>query len=248
MRQWFISDLHLSPATPELTAGLERLIRSLPSDLDQLFILGDLFDAWVGDDHGLEPIHQIETLLATVANNNTQLYLMHGNRDFLMGTAVASRCNAQLISDPTIIDTPIGTVLCAHGDAYCTDDHAHQQFRKLSRSEQWQQQVLAMPIADRLDLAASIRHESMQSNQTKSLDIMDVNADAIAQALADANTTTMIMGHTHKPAVHRTENHTRVVLGDWHKTGWLIELTDEHAELREFDLTNPAQTLTTIAI
>jgi len=248
MRQWFISDLHLSDSTESLNQGLANLIAAIPNDLDELYILGDLFDAWIGDDHGIARIHELESLLATVADKGTRLFVMHGNRDFLMGDALAQRCGAKLIEDPTLIDTAIGPVLCAHGDAYCTDDVDHQAFRALSRGREWQQQVLSLPINERLKLAASIRSESMQSNQMKDAEIMDVNSDAIVSALQSAGTGIMIHGHTHKPNVHHTNDIRRVVLGDWGNTGWLIELSENTAELREFDLQDPSSIRQTIQI
>jgi len=248
MRQWFISDLHLSDSTRSLNEGLAKLIASIPSDLDELYILGDLFDAWIGDDHGVESISDLEALLSTVGSKGTRLFVMHGNRDFLLGEAFAKRCNATLIDDPTVIATAIGPVLCAHGDAYCTDDHAHQAFRQLSRGDEWKAQVLSLPVAERMKLAASIRNESMQSNQTKDAEIMDVNSGAIIDALKTSATSIMIHGHTHKPYVHQVDDLRRVVLGDWTETGWMIELSDSIAELREFDLNDPSNILKTIQI
>ncbi len=242
MRQWFISDLHLSADTPTLVEGLSKLI-ALTDDVDQLYILGDLFDAWIGDDHGLAPLTQLEQLLASVAHHGCELFLMPGNRDFLMGEALAKRCNATLLPDPIVLDTPRGRVLFAHGDAYCTDDHAHMEFRAMSRTPEWQAQVLALPVSERLKLASSIRSESMQSNQMKTAEIMDVNADAIIEAVQEAGVDLMIHGHTHKPAVHQYDGFKRVVLGDWGATGWFIEINSIEGMLVEFDLQDPNRRL-----
>lgn len=203
MTTLFISDLHLSQDRPDISERFRAFCRTLPSESDTLFILGDLFEYWIGDDGtaalGLQP-HLDE--LARLSDRGITIRVMHGNRDFLLGAEFAAATGSQLIADPTVVDLYGRRVLLAHGDAYCTDDIEHQQWRTLYLNKNWQQQQLDRSVTERLSMAEQVRETSRQSTKAKSMQIMDVAHTAIRDAFVEHNVDIMIHGHTHRPGLH----------------------------------------------
>ncbi len=220
----FISDLHLSAKEPQAARLFRHFMQRIAPGADALYILGDLFEYWAGDDDLSDPFHEsIVHALQKLAANGTRIYLMHGNRDLLMGQALASACSAKLLSDPVLLDLYGTATLISHGDALCTDDAAYQAFRTQVRDTQWQRTFLARPLAERKAFIEGLRWQSTQEKQTKSIDIMDVNTDAVAALLREYDYPRLIHGHTHRPKHHQhlVDGHAceRWVLGDWHDEG-----------------------------
>ncbi|MFP8965301.1 UDP-2,3-diacylglucosamine diphosphatase [Pokkaliibacter sp. CJK22405] len=221
MTTLFISDLHLQPNRPELTEALLRLLDTQGASLSKLFILGDLFEYWIGDD-GIQPWQQpVLERLRALKEAGCQVYFQHGNRDFLIGERFASLTGAELLPEEYATEINHVPVLIMHGDSLCTRDAAYMAFRAQSRSPQWQAQILAMPLPERIKLAQSLREQSKEASSNKAEDIMDVTPEEVDNALARHNAAVMIHGHTHRPARHPLSNDAeRIVLGDWDRFGW----------------------------
>lgn len=220
----FISDLHLSPERLEPVALFQRFLEEIAPRAAALYILGDLFEAWVGDDDLQLPFHaDIASRLKQLTNSGIPMYFMAGNRDFLAGPVLAEATGWTPLADPTAIDLYGTPTLLSHGDAYCTDDEAYQTFRQQVRDAQWQADFLAKPIGERRNVANAIRAKSEQAKADKKPDIMDVNPGAIRTALGKTGITRMIHGHTHRPARHTLQVNgvecERWVLADWYETG-----------------------------
>lgn len=232
---YFISDLHLDASRPWVTSALEAFLQER-RDAQSLYILGDLFEAWVGDDDDSDLAVQVAALLGAFSDAGPALFLMHGNRDFLMGERFAVRAGAVLIPDPVVVTEHGKKLLLMHGDSLCTLDSDYQAFRKQARSRQWQQEVLAKPLALRRELADQLRQMSMDAGSRKADDIMDVTERDVLAAMEAAGTSTLIHGHTHRPARHENGLGERWVLGDWDKTGWHIQLNSTEIKLVEFNI------------
>ncbi|HAF44135.1 MAG: UDP-2,3-diacylglucosamine diphosphatase [Sideroxydans sp. GWF2_59_14] len=216
----FISDLHLSTDHPHSTEMFLRFASDVAPGAEALYILGDLFEYWAGDDDLGDLFHQgICDALRGLDARGTRIYIMHGNRDFLMDNELASACNATLLDDPTLLDLYGTPTLLTHGDMLCTDDAEYQQFRALVRNSDWQARFLAQPLAQRKTLIEQMRMQSRNEKQTKSMDIMDVNGDAVDALLRRYQYPRLIHGHTHRPArhLHQPDGRSceRWVLGDW---------------------------------
>ena len=232
----FVADLHLDETRPHVLAGLQRLIDEDAANFDAMYILGDLAEVWVGDDDDSAIAAAIRSILAAAAQR-CDLYVMHGNRDFLFGERFAADTGAKLLPDPTVVAIDGRRVLLAHGDAYCTADAEYQRTRAMFRSAEWQANTLARSLAERRDLAAALRTRSRQANQNKAENIMDVTPAAVDAALAEANTDLLVHGHTHRPGIHAlTGNRRRIVLGDWNRCGWKLQLHGGDAALLCFPL------------
>ncbi|MEA1890839.1 MAG: UDP-2,3-diacylglucosamine diphosphatase [Pseudomonadota bacterium] len=220
----FISDLHLDPGRPEGIELFEDFIRHRAVDADQLFILGDLFEYWLGDDACEHSGYQaIAESLAVLACHNTKVYFMHGNRDFLVSKDFASSISGCLLPDPSVFKLNNLDALLMHGDSLCTDDVAHQQFRAATRSKAWQQDILSKSIDEREEIARQLRANSQQGNAEKIESIMDVNQSAVESFMLEHNVKLLIHGHTHRTAIHEFqlagEMAHRIVLGDWYQKG-----------------------------
>ncbi|MCE8031819.1 MAG: UDP-2,3-diacylglucosamine diphosphatase [Halomonas sp.] len=247
-----ISDLHLHPGAPEVTEGFLDWLDRRARGVDTLYILGDFFEAWIGDDL-LDHVDQdpsgnaalalrVATALRQLTDDGTALYLMHGNRDFLLGHRFADAIGAKLVTDPAVLRFADEPVLLMHGDSLCTRDEAYMAFREQARNPAWQEQVLAMPLADRIQLATALRQQSGEATSNKAEDIMDVTPEEVERVMRDHGVTTLIHGHTHRPAVHEIEIDDqparRIVLGDWQPgRGWEVEIgPDGDPVLREIAL------------
>ena len=228
-RTLFVSDLHLDDARPEAAARFERFLAEAAPGADALYILGDLFEYWIGDDGlGLPFPARIAAALSTAART-TPMGFMHGNRDFLVARGFAERTGVRLLDDPTVIDLyGEGTVLL-HGDTLCTDDAPYQAFRRQVRDPAWQQATLARPLAERVGLAQHLRGVSENAKGDKSAEIMDVAPDAVERAFASSGCRQMVHGHTHRPGrhVHRVDGRecVRWVLADWYAGASYLEAT-----------------------
>ena len=223
----FISDLHLDPTRPAIAAQFERFLEDIAPRSEALYILGDLFEYWVGDD-GLAlpfPARIAESLRPLAAR--VPVRFMHGNRDFLVAQGFADATGTRIIADPTVIDLYGRPTLLMHGDTLCTDDKPYQAFRAQVRDPAWQRAALARPIAERLAIAQGMRTESEGAKQAKAMDIMDVSRDAVERAFEESGCDVMIHGHTHRPGRHEyhVAGHDRVrwVLPDWYQRGGYLE-------------------------
>jgi len=235
----FISDLHLDGARPEIVALFERFVDGCRG-ADALYILGDLFEAWVGDDDDSPLGTTVCAALHRLTQAGTPVFVMHGNRDFLLGEDFAERSGCTLLPDPVRIELYGESVLLSHGDMLCTDDTEYQRFRALVRNPDWQGQFLAKPLAERRAMAAALRQQSREATRAKAEYIMDVNQDAVLGTLHRHGVARLIHGHTHRPAVHEFEVDgkpaRRIVLGDWYEQGSVLRCSDGGYELRRLPL------------
>lgn len=237
----FISDLHLDTRRPAVTALFLDFLAALDAaGCAGLYILGDLFEAWVGDDSDDAHDRQVIDALRALTGRGVPVSLMHGNRDFLIGERFARASGCTLLADPTVIDLGGEPTLLMHGDTLCSDDHEYQQFRHLVRNPAWQQQFLAKPLAERRAIAANLRETSRQRTGEKAADIMDVNPRAVEDVLRAYGLHRLIHGHTHRPAVHDLrvdgEPAQRIVLGDWYEQGSVLRWTDAGPHLEALPL------------
>lgn len=215
MRRLFIADLHLHPARPEHSCALINFCQQRVNAEDELYILGDLFEAWIGDDIGIITYADVIACFKQLTQKGTKVFFMAGNRDFLVGQAFSQATGIQILPDPTLAIFDDQKTLLMHGDTLCTDDVEYQKFRCLVRDPQWQSKFLAMSPALRMQQAAHYRQQSKEMTAHKSNDIMDVNPDAVTQAMDHHHVKLLIHGHTHRPQVHQLKIGERVVLGDW---------------------------------
>jgi UDP-2,3-diacylglucosamine hydrolase len=232
---FFISDLHLDPARPAVSAALADFLHR-HRDCERLFILGDLFEAWVGDDDDAPLATATAALLRDFSDAGPELAIMVGNRDFLLGEQFCQRAGARLLPDPTVIDLYDTPTLLLHGDSLCTGDAEYQAFRKTARDPQWQAELLSRPLEERRALAAQLRAMSKEANSNKAEDIMDVTPSEVQAMMRDHGVTRMIHGHTHRPHCHEESTGTRWVLGDWDQRGWAIEASAGEIELYNFNI------------
>ncbi|MFO7640865.1 MAG: UDP-2,3-diacylglucosamine diphosphatase [Candidatus Competibacteraceae bacterium] len=236
MATLFISDLHLEPARPAITALFLDFLQGRARRAEALYILGDLFEAWVGDDDDAEPGRVVADALRVLSGSGVPIFFIHGNRDFLLGPRFAAASGMQLLPETTVIELAGEPILLMHGDTLCTDDTEYQKFRANVRDPAWRAQTLALPLAQRRALAGQLRETSQQATRQKAAEITDVNPAAVDAALRAFGVHHLIHGHTHRPAVHQWtldgRPTRRTVLGDWHlqgsvlrhdATGWRLE-------------------------
>lgn len=235
MKVFFISDLHLSPERPDIIKLFIEFMNNNARNADSLYILGDLFEVWLGDDYcdpGLEPA--IEALKA-YSDSGKPVYILHGNRDFLMGSGFETMTGCKLLPDPSLITLHGKQALISHGDELCIDDVEYMEFRNTVRSPKWQQEFLAKPIEERIAFARQARSESINKTQQKAMDIMDVNQAAVESLMNKYQVDLLIHGHTHRPNTHQFESNgkplTRIVLGDWYEQGSLLNCNDDSCQL-----------------
>jgi UDP-2,3-diacylglucosamine hydrolase len=217
----FISDLHLDETRPQIVELFTLFLARDARGADALYILGDLFESWIGDDDDAPLAARVADGLRALRDSGTPVYFMHGNRDFLLGERYAEHAEMTLLADPTVIDLAGERTLLMHGDTLCTDDIEYQKFRTLVRNPQWQRQFLAKPLAERRAFAAQARGESRKQTALKAAEIMDVNQAAVESAMRAHDVRRLIHGHTHRPATHRFDlggpAAERIVLGDWYE-------------------------------
>ena len=221
MSTLFVSDVHLNATRPNIVRAFIEFLDSKASRADALYILGDLFDLWLGDDDGKPPHPEICAALAALTSKGLPVSVVHGNHDFLLGKRFSKRTGCTLLRDHTVIDVQGTGTLIMHGDTLCTRDVEYQKFRKMTRNVINQKLFLAMPLAKREEKAAGIRSETQKDVALKSADIMDVTPEAVDDAMRKHGVRHLIHGHTHRPAIHRFDldgaQATRIVLGDWYE-------------------------------
>jgi len=227
----FISDLHLCHERPEINEIFFRFLRERVPGADALYILGDLFEYWAGDDDLADPLHaEIAEALRQVRDNGVPLHFMHGNRDFLVGDDFARVTGAKLLADPSVVELYGMTTLLLHGDTLCTDDLKYQAFRAQIRDPAWQRDFLSKPLAVRKAMIEHVREQSAREVKDKPPEITDVNIDAVADAFHRSGCARMIHGHTHRPARHAHEvdgrSCERWVLTDWYERGGYLEVSE----------------------
>ena len=231
----FISDLHLDGARPDITDQFLTFLRTDARQAQSLYILGDLFEAWIGDDDPDSDKQRIQLALRELTASGVPCYVMHGNRDFLLGKQFCRTTGCRLLDDGTLVNAHGKQVLLLHGDVLCTDDHAYQKLRRRMRNPILQFILRNLPLATRRSLAAKIRAGSKAHIENSMAQIMDVNQAAVAQTFADRHVDLMIHGHTHRPAIHSLTVHgkpaTRIVLGDWYTQGSVLRWNDSGYEL-----------------
>ncbi|MGJ8648207.1 MAG: UDP-2,3-diacylglucosamine diphosphatase [Marinomonas colpomeniae] len=226
MIRYFISDLHLSDKRPDLIRAFVQLTKELIAQQEkaELYILGDFYEAWIGDDFQADWNTIIEKALADFSQSGITLYFLHGNRDFLIGESWLTRVGATLIEEQTVLPLKESNVLLTHGDEYCLEDVEYQKFRQTVRSNTWQEHILALPLEQRIALAAQLRNDSKSMASEKSISIMDVTEVAVRESLDKHLCKTVIHGHTHRPSTHKVGSYLRCVLGDWDDSIWLASI------------------------
>jgi len=238
MATYFISDLHLERIESSITNIFTEFLDDI-NENDSLYILGDLFESWIGDDNVTELSQYISDQLLSLSERNISVAIMHGNRDFLIGEDFCKASSIELINDPRIIEIDTKKVMLTHGDELCTDDKEYQAFRSVVRNPLWQKDFLNFPISKREKIAGEAKDASKDSKENKAMEIMDVNTDAVLKAFNDHPVEIMIHGHTHRPNIHKISNEerklTRYVLGDWSKNSAIILKWNE-AEVELIDL------------
>ncbi|MCJ7925140.1 MAG: UDP-2,3-diacylglucosamine diphosphatase [Pantoea vagans] len=235
-RTLFIADLHLCQEEPAITAGFLHFLQREAPHCDALYILGDLFEAWIGDDDP-NPLHQ--QIARALRALPVPVYFIHGNRDFLIGRRFARASGMTLLPEEQVLTLYGHRLLIMHGDTLCTDDAGYLRFRTKVHNPWIQRLFLALPLWIRKRIAARMRADSKQANQHKSQTIMDVNQDAVAAAMLRQQVPLLIHGHTHRPAIHtlslKGETAQRAVLGAWHSRGSMIQLDASGIQLIHFD-------------
>jgi UDP-2,3-diacylglucosamine hydrolase len=222
MSTLFISDLHLSAERPATGGLLLQFLAEQAPKAEALYILGDLFEAWLGDDLIPPEVQPILDAIKGVSEGGTPVFVMHGNRDFLLGREFAMRCGATLIDDPYILNLYGTPTLLMHGDLLCTDDLPYQEMRKMLRDPAWIEEFLAKGAEERIAFAQSLRERSKKETGEKAEEIMDVNAETVADYAERYGISRIIHGHTHRPAIHHDGNIERCVMGDWYEQGSVL--------------------------
>jgi UDP-2,3-diacylglucosamine hydrolase len=231
----FISDCHLDSGRPEIAGALIEFLQIRAAEARRLYILGDLFEVWLGDDDPAEEQTQFIDSLRRLAST-CDVYFIAGNRDFLLGEAFARRVGMTLLDEPLLLQLGHKRVALLHGDSLCTDDHDYQAFRSMVRDRRWIDGFLAKPLIERQQIALQLRSDSVAAMSKKSSEIMDVNADAVAQCFQENRADVIIHGHTHRPSIHSHEpNLRRIVLGDWGREPSFLSWKPESG----FKLTDP---------
>lgn len=234
----FISDLHLDASRPGIARAFFHYLQNLPADCNALYILGDFFEAWVGDDDDEPFVLEVQQALKTATDNGLPIYFMHGNRDFLIAEQFAKNTGCTLLPECEILEFDGKRYGLMHGDSLCTDDVEYQQFRSFIRSPEVLADLQQKPLAERKAMAKTLREQSQMANSNKADNIMDVNTDAVAKVFDEHNIDILIHGHTHRPAIHDLGNNLqRIVLGDWHDVGYELVLRQNQApQLLKFSI------------
>ena len=232
---YFIADLHLADNRPDITNCFLKFLENEAVKAQSLYILGDLFEAWIGDDDDSEYLATIAKALATLSSLGTRIYYIHGNRDFLLGQGFAKKSAMILLPEIDLITLYGQDIVIMHGDTLCTRDVAYQKFRKKSRSWWWQTLIKSLPLFVRKKIAADYRKKSAAATAVKSQEIMDVTPQEVVNCLEHYQSQLLIHGHTHRPAVHElianNKPAQRIVLGDWYEQGAWLKVTPQGMEL-----------------
>lgn len=240
MRYLFISDLHLEAKRPDIARAFLHLLQKRAIGADALYILGDFFEVWLGDDNPDPLADQVSTELKALADRGTAIFLMHGNRDFLIGRDFCHRSGCTLLKDPTLLQLNGERVLLMHGDSLCTDDVDYIRMRRWLRNPLSLFLLRHLPLKTRHRIGRKLRNESRERTRYKASDITDVNTLEVERVVRKHRVASLIHGHTHRPAIHPLEidgqTVQRIVLGDWDNDGWVLEVNDEGYRLDRFEL------------
>ncbi|GAA6203207.1 UDP-2,3-diacylglucosamine diphosphatase [Thalassotalea sp. SU-HH00458] len=232
---YFIADLHLAQNRPDITACFLSFLKNEAVNAEALYILGDLFEYWIGDDDTSDFIHEIAAALKSLADKNIPIFYIHGNRDFLLGKRYAKMSGMTLLPEVTLIDLYGEPVVIMHGDTLCTRDVDYQAFRRKSRSWWWQAIIKSLPLFVRRKIAENYRSQSAAATAIKSQDIMDVTESEVVTCLEQYQSQVLIHGHTHRPDTHQLTANSlpaqRIVLGDWYEQGAWLKVTPQKKEL-----------------
>jgi UDP-2,3-diacylglucosamine hydrolase len=244
----FISDLHIDAARPDITGQFVQFLGGAASGAEALYILGDLFESWVGDDAPDAGQDEALDAIRSLTARGVPCFVMHGNRDFLLGETFCKRSGAQLLPDPVIMTLFGEPVLVTHGDALCTDDRAYQRLRATVRDADWQRRFLGLSIGQRRALAGAARTGSQAHTASIAYTIADVSAGSVAAAMRAAGVSTLLHGHTHRPGIHPFSVDgracTRIVLGDWYTQGSVLSWDSSGPELRSLPRARPNESET----
>lgn len=226
MTTLFISDLHLEADRPDIAEQFIKFLKTDALEADDLYILGDLFEAWVGDDDPNTHYAKIKMAIRKVVDKGIPVYFMHGNRDFMIGHQFANETGVEILPDPYPVTMYGQHTLLTHGDAMCTDDIQYQRVRQMVRNPEWQKTILAKPLKERLRIAAEARRQSLEQTINMNLNIMDVNQDEVIRVIREYKVDILVHGHTHRPDVHTIDlgnrKAKRIVLGDWYTQGSVL--------------------------
>ena len=226
MATLFISDLHLEADRPDIGKQFLAFMERDACEADELYILGDLFESWVGDDDPNTHYFTIKRAIRKLGDSGVPVYFMHGNRDFMVGREFANETGVNILPDPHPLNLYGQRVLLSHGDLLCTDDLQYQRIRAMTRDKEWQSKMRAKPLKDRLAIAREARRQSMERTISMSLEITDVNQQAVEAIIREHGVDVLLHGHTHRPAVHDVDlgnrRAKRIVLGDWYTQGSLV--------------------------
>ena len=236
MSSCFISDLHLDHKREDIKKAFFKFLESEAYEFKNLYILGDLFEVWIGDDFEDDFSNQVISKLKQFSQSNKNIYIMHGNRDFLLGEKFAEKCGAKLIPDPLILDDKGKKIMLSHGDIFCTDDMEYQDFKEKVRNEKWKIEFLSKNLRDREEIAKNLRKESAVKNEKKQDYLMDVNKSEVEKIAQENEIEILIHGHVHRPKIHNEVFGQRIVLGDWDKKYWFISLIDEQVNLHSCEI------------
>jgi UDP-2,3-diacylglucosamine hydrolase len=237
MSTLFVSDLHLEADRPDIGEQFVNFLKTDAMEADELYILGDLFEAWVGDDDPNTHYSKIKRSIRKVVDKGIPVYFMHGNRDFMIGRHFANETGVEILPDPYPVQMYGQNALLSHGDAMCTDDVQYQRVRLMTRNPDWQASMLAKPLKERLLIAREARRQSMEQTINMSLDIMDVNKDEVVRVIREYGVDVLVHGHTHRPDVHTVDlgnrKAKRIVLGDWYTQGSVLRWDLRGPKLQE---------------
>ena len=237
MATLFVSDLHLEPGRPEIGEQFLAFLAGPAREADALYILGDLFEAWIGDDDPNPYYAQMKAALRELSASGVPVYFMHGNRDFMIGDEFAAATGITLLEDPHPLAIHGESVLLSHGDALCTDDIEYQQVRAMTRNPEWQAMMMSKSIEERTAFALQARQQSLARNETMTEEIADVNLAAVEQTIRESGVDILLHGHTHRPAVHPFHVDERpvhrIVLGDWYDQGSMVIWDEDGPRLEE---------------
>ena len=237
MTTLFVSDLHLEAERPDIGKQFLRFLETDAKEADDLYILGNLFEAWVGDDDPNTHYFAIKRALRKLDDAGISVYFMHGDRDFMVGPGFANETGVEILKDPYEVSMYGQKALLSHGDILCTDDIKYQKVRSMVRDPDWQASMRAKPLKERLRIAEEARRKSLEQTINQSLQIADVNEDAVEAMIRERNVDVLVHGHTHRPGVHTIDlgnrKAKRIVLGDWFRKGWVVRWDSRGPRLEE---------------
>lgn len=236
MKPRFISDLHLSENNPKLVEAFLKFLQESKQVCTHFYILGDLFEAWIGDDDDSLLSNKVKKALYEFTNDGPKTFFIHGNRDFLIGNSFAEDTGITILPDPYVLDINNQNVVISHGDFLCTDDKDYISFRNEVRSEEWQSNFLNKSLVERREIANSMRDASQEATSEKCNAITDVSSLAVQDFVNEHTPDLLIHGHTHRPNIHKVNDSIRIVLGDWGDYGWFLSINDKDYKLEKFSI------------